>query len=205
MKFKEINESSLSRLWRHNEEHDCAALTAFRKTEGCGDEGEKEFTRKENLQRNKSLNVKLLSKDYSVTQLKGQYPEGGKVTKEISYFVVNQNDLPQKDFFDHIKELGEYFNQDSVLLIPKEAIQNKTKAYLYGTNKCPKNQIGYGKKFEFEKGKVGYKSPIYTSFVNGRPLIFENVFLTEDGMPGTGFGIWAVHSMAKKDWRELDI
>jgi hypothetical protein len=34
--FKELFESSLSRLWRHNDIHDCAALTAFRKYHNCG-------------------------------------------------------------------------------------------------------------------------------------------------------------------------
>ncbi len=35
-----LQESSLSRLWKHNEEHDCGAMTAFRKAADCG-EGEK--------------------------------------------------------------------------------------------------------------------------------------------------------------------
>ena len=32
-----INESSMSRLWRHNDNYDCAALTAFRVAPDCGD------------------------------------------------------------------------------------------------------------------------------------------------------------------------
>ena len=41
-----INESSLSRIWSHNEKHDCGAMTAFRNAADCG-EGEK-YTNKIN-------------------------------------------------------------------------------------------------------------------------------------------------------------
>mgnify|MGYP003665450360 FL=1 len=54
-----LNESSLSRIWRHNEQHDTGALTAFRKGEDCG-EGTP-YTSKQNAQRNKSLMAKLKS------------------------------------------------------------------------------------------------------------------------------------------------
>ena len=32
----DMNESSLSRLWTHNEKHDCGAITAFRVAADCG-------------------------------------------------------------------------------------------------------------------------------------------------------------------------
>ena len=50
---RELNESSLSRVYRHNLLHDCGALTAWRKAEKCG-EG-RLFTHKEIAQRNRSL------------------------------------------------------------------------------------------------------------------------------------------------------
>ena len=73
--FKEqenLEESSLSRLWQHNIDHDCGAITAFRLYEGCGicddcetfckdadrckSEGKpKRVTRKENDKRNIEL------------------------------------------------------------------------------------------------------------------------------------------------------
>ena len=82
--FKEyLNESSLSRLWRHNEEHDAGALTAFRKGADCGD-GES-YSKKENKQRNKSLLAKLKTKGYGVTKLHGSYPEGGKSVKGLAF------------------------------------------------------------------------------------------------------------------------
>lgn len=199
--FKDvINESSLSRIWRHNEKHDCAAMTAFRNNRDCG-EGEP-YTKDENKKRNKSLLAKLKSMGYSVTTLQGQYPEGGKVSKETSYFIVDVNDGGnlEKD----VMRLGEMFEQDSVLFIPKGAIQNETNAYLIGTNRCENNWLGYHKKETFEKGKLGYNSPIYTSYVNGRPFIFEEVG-NEIKNPGNGYGWWSLNKTAEKEWTDIDL
>lgn len=195
---KYLNESSLSRLWRHNEEHDCAAMTAYRKARDCG-QGEP-YTKAENKARNKSLLAKLKSKGYSVTSLKGKYPEGGTVGKEESFFIVDINDTGK--LFDDVKWLGIEFEQDSVLLIPKGAIQNKAKAYLIGTNNCEDNWLKLGQTEVFNKGKLGYESPIYTSYVNGRPFLFEE-YNREIGDPGNGMGYWSLQRAALKDWSEF--
>jgi hypothetical protein len=205
-----LNESSLSRLWRHNEKHDSGALTAFRKGPDCGEcsiIGEDAgltscYSKKQNAQRNKSLLAKLKSKGYSVTKLHGSYPEGGKTAKEISYFVVDINNKGtlEKD----LRKLGQEFEQDSVLYVPKGAIQNKSKAELIGTNHCENNWLGFGKKEVFNKGRMGYDSPIYTSKVNGRPFIFEEVG-GEVLEPASGMGIWAMHIIANKKWEDIDI
>tara|TARA_Y100000296_G_scaffold45406_1_gene51978 strand:+ start:72 stop:680 length:609 start_codon:yes stop_codon:yes gene_type:complete len=199
--YKQIlNESSLSRLWKHNEEHDCGALTAFRKGPNCG-EGEP-YTKKENAQRNKSLLAKLKSKGYGITKLHGKYPEGGKSVTEISYFVVDLEDKGnlEKD----LRKFGETFEQDSVLIVPKGAIKGDSKAYLIGTNRCKNNWLGYGKKEEFAKGRMGYDSPIYTSMVNGRPFIFESVGEVATS-PANGMGVWMMHLVAQKDWKDIDV
>lgn len=197
--FKEfINETSLSKIWVRNEQYDCAALTAFRKAEECG-EG-KTFTKNENKARNKSLLAKLKVLGYSVISLKGKYPEGGQETIEESFFVVdieNKGNL-EKD----VKKLGEEFDQDSILFIPKGSIQGTDKAYLIGTNKCPNNWLGYGKTEVFNKGKLGYDSEIYTSYVNGRPFIFEQVG-SEIHNPGNGFGYISLQKASEKNWIEL--
>jgi hypothetical protein len=200
MKFETyINESSLSRVWKHNELHDCGALTAFREAKDCG-AGDK-YTKKENLTRNKSLLAKLMVKGYNVTKLNGIYPEGGKESREVSYFVVDVEDTGNLE--NTLKQLGEYFEQDSILFIPKGAILNLEKAYLIGTNKCKNNWLGYGNKEIFKKGsKIGYKSEIYTSYVNGRPFIFECVD-EEVYKPGNGFGWISLNNVASKDWWEL--
>ena len=200
-RYKEIiNESSLSRLWKHNEEHEAAALTAFRKGADCG-EGEP-YSKKDNAKRNKSLLAKLKSKGFGVTKLHGSYPEGGKTAKEISYYVVNLND--NSNFEKEIIKLGKQFDQDSILYIPKGAISGDSKAYLIGTNNCENNWLGMGKKEIFNKGKMGYDSPIYTSRVNGRPFLFEEVG-GEVTLPASGMGVWAMNLIAEKHWQDIDI
>ena len=199
--FKQyMNESSLSRIWKHNKEHDAGALTAFRKGPECG--GGKLYSKKENAQRNKSLLAKLKTKGYGVTKLHGSYPEGGKTTKEISYFVVDLKDTGnlEKD----LRRFGQEFEQDSILSIPKGSIKGDSKAYLIGTNKCDNNWLGFGKKEVFNRGRMGYDSPIYTSKVNGRPFIFESVGETIES-PQTGYGNWAMNLIAEKNWQDIEI
>ncbi len=63
--------------------------------------------------------------------------------------------------------------------------------------------MGYGKKEVFAKGKMGYDSPIYTSFVNGRPFIFQEA--GEDHLnPGNGMGWWALNLVSEKHWKDIE-
>ena len=195
---RELNESSLSRVYRHNLLHDCGALTAWRKAEKCG-EG-RLFTHKENAQRNRSLLSKLKARGYGVTTLRGRYPEGGRITTEESYFVVDVDDGGLLE--TELRNLGRHFDQDSVLIIPKGTVGGQAKAFLLGTNRCPGNWIGFGTKEFFNQGKFGYGSKIYTSYVNGRPFIFEEVG-DEVQSPGSGFGWWSLHRAASKHWTEF--
>jgi hypothetical protein len=200
---KTLLESSLSRLWSHNTAHECGAMTAFRKYK---DPIEKTilYTRSENKARNLSLSSKLKSLGYNITKIIGNYPEGGKQVKEISYFIVDVNDKGKlkKDLIS----LGKEFEQDSILFVPKGAIDNsgKEKAYLYRTNNYKGNWMfdnGVQKEL-FSKGKIGFTSPIYTSYIHGRPFIFENCTLEEIEF-GSGFGAMYVHKISKKNWKEL--
>lgn len=193
-----LKESSLSRLWEHNTKHDCGGITAFRKGPDCG-KGE-EYTKKENKQRNMSLVTKLKRMGYGITKVKGVYPEGGKPTTENSYFVVDIKD--SGDLRKDLVALGKEFEQDSILFVPKGAVEGDAKALLVGTNTCPNNDLKTGKTMEFEKGVFGKSSPFYTSYVNGRPFIFEDVRDTY-GMPGNGLGYMAMASLAKMHWTEL--
>jgi len=200
-KFQEyLQESSLSRLWRHNEKHDCGAMTAFRVAAECG--GGEKYSKSDNAKRNKSLLAKIKSKGYGATTLKGRYPEGGKSVTEISYFIVDLEDCGNLE--NDMKKFGEDFEQDSVLFVPKGAIQNKSKAHLIGTNHCKNNWLGYHKTETFNKGKMGYDSPIYTSYVNGRPFIFQEVG-DEILNPGNGMGWRSLHSVADKHWSKIEI
>ena len=197
MKFKEyINESSLSRLWKHTIDHDAGIMTAFRYASDCGKGIQ--YTKKENLQRNKKLAAQLKSKGYGVTRIIGRYPEGGVDKKEIGYFIVDlkDNSVLEKD----LKSLGKDYEQDSILFIPKDS----GKAYLIGTNTCPDNFLGYGKKMFFDKRKLGQSNDIYTTLVNGRPLVYESVD-SDISSPGNGTGWWVLNKIAKEDWSNIDI
>ena len=103
-----------------------------------------------------------------------------------------------------LMKLGELFDQDSILFIPKGAVKQESKAYLIGTNHCHNNRINYGKKILFEKGRFGYESKIYTTYINGRPFIFEDTCM-EIKLPASGMGIWAMHLIANKHWNDIEV
>ncbi len=212
--MKKIEKFNLSDLWQHNIDHDCGAITAFRKYDNCGykkDDRGKETdvpcekgskpklrTKKENMFRNVALRADLMKMGYGMIGVSGKSDEGGEIVKELSYFVVDKDDKGtlKKD----LMKLGEKYEQDSILYVPKGAVlngkertekgslkgiddkskrseykqtSNHPKAVLIGTNKCCNNWLKYHQEEEFEKGKFGMDSPIYTSYVNGRPFIFS--------------------------------
>ena len=84
-----LKESSLSRLYRHMQDHESAALSAFRN----------EFTKEENLERNRKLKAELLGRGYGVTRILGSYIENFETPKAVevaeeSFFVSNRKDDP---------------------------------------------------------------------------------------------------------------
>ena len=121
--MERFREPSISRLLTHADRYDCAVVTAFRKYEGGG-KGRK-YTEKENAQRNASLRVKLTASLCKMAALGGSYFEGGEVTRDRFFFVVNRDwSRGPRHFyrFMHlIKRFGVEFKQDAVLIIPKGA------------------------------------------------------------------------------------
>ena len=187
MKFK-ITESSLSRIWEHNVEHDCGAISAFRKY----------YKRKENRERSREMSALLVSKGYSVTKLKGKYPEeGGSHDEEHdnfeqSFWVVDSEDTGnlEKDLL----EFGRGYEQDSVLFCPVGAIDNKAKAYLNVLKDL--EWASAGDKSHFDTAKLGHESPIYTSYINGRPFLFESI-INEIDKP-QGMAVTLYHKYLKE-------
>jgi hypothetical protein len=170
-----INETSLSKIWRYTEEYDVAMISAFRKKNiNClsiidGEEGH-EFTRKENLERNKDLYSALLELGYGITKVRGNYIEnfGKSNSYEVSeqtFFVVNRKN--DSDFFDNIIKLGKYFCQDSVFIKPKDE-----DAYLYGTNNS--DFPGLDNQSELGKYHGGQTGEFMTRVgKTNRPLVFK--------------------------------
>ena len=191
-------ESSLSKIWNTNNEYDCGAITAFRLARNCG-KG-KPYTRAEKNARNKSLLSKLLSLGYKVISVKGKSLDGNEVTKEESFFVVDRNNSGK--LFPDLVKLGEEFDQDSILYVEKGFITKKGgEAFLYGTNRCKGSFPGYHKKSPLTKTRMGRESPIYSTYVNGRPFFMEDIEF--DRIHVNTFGIFLLKADAKKPWEHF--
>jgi hypothetical protein len=174
---KYINESSLSRTHQHIMEHDTAMLTGYRGDPtdmskcAIGSRADKAGPKalQINKMRNEDLMKKLRGLGYGVTSVLGSYVEDymqntAREVKEASLFVVNLNDDP--DFFAQIENLGQYFCQDSVLMIPKGG----KGAYLLGTNNS--SFPGFGQKSETGEFAGGEEGEFMTR-VGDRPLVFR--------------------------------
>jgi hypothetical protein len=188
-----LSESSLSKIFRYNEKFDCGAITSFRRN----------YSKKENRQRNRSLKAKLINKGYELIKILGKYPEGEEKdspsVREEGFFVLDtkQSGNLEKDLIT----LGEEFEQDSILYVPKGTVIDVAKAYLVGTSHNPEAWLGYLEKNLFNNGATfGKDSKIYTSYVNGRPFIFEDF----THIPKPSGMIWKViKETATKHWSEL--
>ena len=187
-------DSSLSRLWKHNLSHDCGAMSAFRPASDCGTGTP--YTRDDDLKRSASLSAKLRFLGYGVTAMVGVY-EG---QKEAGFFVVDFTDSGKLEA--DLRSLGEEFEQDSILFVPRGAVNNEATAYLIGTSHCPGIEITYGEREPFERGKVGISSPIYSTCIDARPFFFESITL-EDVYRPSGMGYWALGINATKHWSKI--
>lgn len=167
-----IDESSLSRVYKHTKEHDSGTISACRKAPNCGD-GEK-YNKNENIHRTVKLKSKLLALGYSITKIDGVYIEyygTDKATpvKETSFLVVDMKD--NGTLKNDLMKLGIYFEQDSITFSTASG-----EYYLISTNECSKGYPGYGKiGVEVKLGKPMFsKSGEFYSRINNRPFIFES-------------------------------
>jgi len=204
---KLLQEKGISRISKHISEHDYGFVTAFRSYRDCG-KGTK-YTKKENLQRNESLLVKLLAGGFRVTKIRGSYIEGfgsssaQKPQKENTFFVV---DLENKGTLKKtLLKLGEEFEQDSILF--GKAGENNT--FVIGTNRCPNNQIKYHE--EIPLGKLKGNEATFMSRTGSRPFSFgTDSFAEEDIIEDYGICKFPTElrgpvTMAKMNWWELEV
>lgn len=165
--FKLLNESGLSRVYKHIQEHDCVIITAFR--DDAEDETnctEKAVLGGDNKERNRDLKATLLGLGYGVTKVDGSYVEdfGAETAKEVkedSLFCVNLKDEP--GFIETLAELGEKFCQDSIIVFPKGG----KSVYLRGTNSA--SFPGYGSEQAVGDFAIGQEAEFMTR-VKGRPF-----------------------------------
>ena len=109
----------LNRSFHWLTHRNCAILTAWRGN----------YNRKENDERNSTLQKKLRALGYGVIRVKGCYAEIGRpLEKENSFLVFDLDD--SEDFMQNIYDLSEYYEQDCFLYKPVD----EDVAYLIGTN-----------------------------------------------------------------------
>lgn len=170
MNFNEfLNESSITRFLSKFKKHDTAILTAFRG----------EFTKSENLQRNKKLFAALYAKGYSVTSVKGSYIENKGFDNELevsenSFVVVNHKD--DENFEKVICSLGEHFEQDSILMIHKG---EKPTATLIGTSKSETSFPGYKIRKDFSHITLNTDKLEFFTRLNKKTFAFPEGNLSE--------------------------
>ena len=164
--FNNINESSLSRVYKQYLEHDSGTISAF----------DKDLTKSENKERNRKLYKLLIGRGYSVTSIKGIFTyEDGEKHKEESFIVIDIND--KNTLKNDLKELGKYFNQECITFSKKSE-----KYLLIYTKDIYDEKNNLIKKFgdELILGKPMFsKDGKSFSRVNGRPFVFEDVCLRD--------------------------
>ena len=199
-------ESSLSRIiCRHINQYDNAIITAFRDdTEIPEKKGERARDRKRRLRvanrkRNRELKAQLwgLNPKPDITQVAGSSVEDwqtplAKEVREDSFMVHNVNHDPK--FEKKIAKLGEFYNQDSILIIP----QGGAAAYLLGTK--PEGEFPpYKEQLSVGDLKAGCEAE-FMSRVSNRPFTFsEN---TESYKALSRNSKWAVKKIVERIKRE---
>ena len=204
--FKQFfTESSLSRIWRWIDKYSTGFITAFRK---------KEYTVKQNKERNKELYAALRAKGYLVTKVDGSYIENFKSDHEVevdenTFFVVN----PHVEGDDggalerDLRKLGEHYDQDSILIVRDHKV-----GMLIGTSHREDSYPGFNVEKRAGEGKWGHASGQFYSKINGRKFAFEEgvastdgISLVENGLdPDTYFGKMAMHRIGNDLWKVVD-
>lgn len=192
--FLTLTESSLSRLYKHMQEHDAGTITAYRS----------EYTHKENQQRNRSLLAKLADKRYQITSVKGSYIEnmGMGPDKEVEvgehvYFVVDAEDTGKLE--ETLRKLGEEFGQDSIMFIPKGGAEG----VLWGTSKKDGLFLKYGESLKLSNAVWGKRGEFMTK-IRGRPFYFKEGIEAEAlVLPEGYFGRYGCHAVATSPWQKL--
>jgi hypothetical protein len=188
-------ESGLSRVQSKMKRSNVGAISAFRN----------ENTWAENMTLHRKLRAKLISLGYDVTEVVGAYIEnkGTKTEKEVqevSLFVACKPETDCDKLEYHLRQLGLFFNQDSILYKPADST-----AYLVGTSKKG-TWLGYGETQDQGMPAMGRLGE-FMSRVRNRPFIFDkdkkatvNEFVVESvtdiDKPSTRNGLWSMRTDA---------
>ena len=189
-----INESGLARITSKMDDSAVGMITAFRG----------EYSRRENMQRNRSLRAKLLMAGMHVTPVQGQFIENFGTDKELpvkenSFFVVNPKQGDDGGELESIlRKLGEEFEQDSIF-----SKRFGKEGRVIGTTSRSGAEPAMGDGFDLPAYKPGKHAEFMTK-VHGRPFTFESVGETMTP-PNHNMGRWPLSTLAQKDWRDITL
>lgn len=192
MKLTNLNESGLSRITSKVQGHAIGMITAFRG----------EYTREQNMQRNKSLKAKLLHAGFHVTPVQGNFienfgTENELPVKENSFFVVNPEQGDDGGKLENVlRKLGEEFEQDSIF-----SKRFNGAGRVIGTTSREGVEPAMGDGFDVPDYKPGSEAQ-YMTKVHNRPFTFESVGNTLTP-PNHNMGRWPLSILAGKAWQDI--
>lgn len=198
--IKHIVESGLSRLNDWMEQHDSGIITAWRNADEQGNK----YTASQKGSRNRELKSALYMSGYGITGVKGSFIENLGLPSEVevsedSYFVVDLKDTGNLKR-DLIK-LGKYFDQDSILFIPRGGMD----VLLIGTSTRQGSDPSYKVEYNVGDKKMGTKVGSYFTKVDGRPFQFRENIETFPVLFGSFSNAVVMSTMGRKLLKEAGI
>lgn len=199
IKFKELVESNLSRVWQHVQNRTFGIITAHRSryVDVIG----------KNKERNKELEKLIRSGGYGFINISGHYVENygedsAHVVSEECFLVIGAAGDDGGKLKGNLKKWGEHFNQDSILYKNWDSKE----AVLIGTSKTDEDGKvidfpGYGKSYSVGTWHPQKLGMFYSKMRNGKTFTFEETLVQigekldeklKDMNLGV-FGHWAKH------------
>lgn len=181
-----ISESSLSRIYNKVKSTNVGIISAHR--------GGGEKTPAENDENSQILRASLINAGFDVTKVIGTYVEqygsdNAVEVREVS-FIVAENDKTEGKLVDFLIKEGTRFNQDSVLIKPKDK-----SGYLYGISKHPDAFPPYKQIVNVGFPVFGKEGEFFTS-VRRRPFTFESA--EQAVAPNTNLGRYGLSLLSKQ-------
>ncbi len=198
------SESCPSKLRGYISKHDTGIITAYRHQVIDNDTGNViDVTVSQNEMRDRQLFSKLNGR-YAVIIIRGAYVEncGTQNEAEVNgelFLAVNVDGLGWME--DDLRRLGEKWNQDSILFVPKGG----ERGVIWGTSPSPIDKDvspPYGGKIIFENPVLDGEGNL-TEMCKDRPLVLESVEIEYKKRPRIGFfSELGRHLFMQMDWRD---
>jgi len=118
---KEINETEVYGFLEKNKDFDCCIISAYKPNS----------EEKENIERTNFLQLELVKRGYGFHRIVGVRDTGkGNTRNEIDFFVINDWG-EEEEFLKDMLKMRDSYEQESILILPVGAIEDKRKPILY--------------------------------------------------------------------------